>query len=46
MELLSSPPLICPVLLNDDAASMAEPLMHRESSPELTWILVHDSKAN
>jgi len=46
MELLSSPPLICPVLLNDAAVSVAGPLIHRESGPELAWISVQDSKAN
>lgn len=44
MELLS-PPLIFPVLLNDDALSMAQPLNHGESGAALAQILVQNSKA-
>lgn len=47
MELLSFPPLICPVLSNDAAVSMAEHLMHGESGPELTvFSLGQQSKLN
>lgn len=46
MELLPSSRLSCPVLLNDAPVSMVGHLIHKESSPELAWILIQDSKAN